>query len=171
MLDDKQPIREALATFAGSVAAKLRSQHSCARMLTVFLETNPFRKDLPQRYPSRTIRLPMGTNLTPDIVHHALRLLDVIYKPGYPYKKAGVLVSELIPESEVQGLLYDALTPAERAKHRTLATVLDKLNTDAGRDMVRYGVQGFDRSAWWMRQTRLSKRYTTQWTELLLLRS
>lgn len=167
MLEDIRPIRQAVATFAGSVAEKLRSQASCATSLTIFLETNPFRLDLPQRFPSRTVKLPAATSLTPEIVQTALAVLEKLYLPGFQYKKAGVMAAGFVPETEVQGGLFEPGGNAARARKNRLAATVDRINGIQGRDRLRYAAQGFDRTAWWMRQTRLSPRYTTRWGELL----
>ena len=82
-------ISEAVANFASACAAKLRKQKSCANLLTVFVHTNQFRKDLPQYARNRVIRLPVATNDSMELVKYALIGLKSIYKKGYHYKKAG----------------------------------------------------------------------------------
>lgn len=85
-------LEEVVSSFAGICAGKLRKQHSCARSLMVFIHTNNFREDLPQYFQNCVIKLPVPTSDTSEIVHYALVALRNIYRKGYWYKKAGVII-------------------------------------------------------------------------------
>jgi DNA polymerase V len=89
--------------------------------------------------------------------------LEAIYKTGYKYKKAGVIVTGIVPENQVQQALFDVM---DRKKDRRMTKVMDKINGAMGRDVVRYAVQGFDRK-WRLRQEQLSPCYTTRWSNIL----
>jgi len=159
------PISEAVATFAGACAEKLRKQHTCASTLTVFIHTNQFRTQDKQYARNRVMQFPVATNSSLELIKYAQIGLKSIFKKGYKYKKAGVIVSGLVPDSQVSGTLFDEVN---RSAHKRLMTALDEINTTFGREKVRVASQGFDRS-WKLRQERLSPNYTTKWNEILTI--
>jgi len=156
-------LKEAIASFAHSCAHKLRKQNSCAQLVMVFIHTNFFRNDLPQYSMSRTITLPVASNSSIEIVHHALLALESIYKPGYRYKKAGVVLSGISSTEFIQTALFDEI---DRNKHKQVMTAMDNLNARYGRNVVRIAAQGSGRK-WKLRQERLSPCYTTRWDDLI----
>jgi DNA polymerase V len=162
-LDEIGQISEAVATFAARCAAKLRKQKSCAHIVHVFLYTNPHRADEPQYFNSKVLQLPTSTSSSFEIIRYALRGLELIYKKGYKYKKAGVMISGIVPENQVQISLFDT---RRRELDVKAMRALDELNRRMGRDTVRVAVQGFGRD-WHLRQERKSRCYTTRWQELL----
>jgi DNA polymerase V len=162
-LSDVKPIVEAVATFASRCAAKLRKQQSCAHIVHVFLYTNHHRADEPQYFNSKVLQLPTSTSSTFEIIRYALRGLELIYKSGYKYKKAGVMISGIVPENQVQISLFDN---RKRELDEKAMKALDNLNRRMGRDTIRVAVQGFGRD-WHLRQERKSRCYTTRWQEIL----
>ncbi|SIT82462.1 Y-family DNA polymerase [Pontibacter indicus] len=156
-------LQEATANYASRCAAKLRRQQSCAGAVTVFVETNRFRETDAQYFNSRTIALPTATSSTLELVHYANLALQALYRPGYRYKKSGVIVSELRPQNQVQTSLLD---PVDRDKHQRLMQVLDKLNSTWGRDKVTCAAQGTTRP-WQLKCEKKSPCYTTQFKGLL----
>jgi DNA polymerase V len=159
---DVKIITEAVATFAARVGEKLRKQKSCAHLVHVFLYTNPH-KDEPQYFNSKVLQLPTSTSSTIEIIRYALRGLELIFKPGFNYKKAGVMISGIVPENQVQIGLFDT---HKREIDTKAMKALDELNRRMGRDTVKIAVQGFGRD-WQLRQERKSRCYTTRWQELL----
>lgn len=159
---DVKIITEAVATFAARVGEKLRKQKSCAHIVHVFLYTNPH-KDEPQYFNSKVLQLPTSTGSTIEIIRYALRGLELIFKPGFNYKKAGVMISGIVPENQVQIGLFDT---HKREMDTKVMKALDELNRRMGRDTVKIAVQGFGRD-WQLRQERKSRCYTTRWQELL----
>ena len=93
-----EPIREAVATYAARCACKLRKQHSCAGGLMVFIHTNGFKPEEPQYEQNFVCKLPVETNSTIELIRYSLAALGAIYKKGYRYKKAGVIVFDIVPE-------------------------------------------------------------------------
>lgn len=156
-------IEEAVSTFASVCAEKLRRQKSCAQMMMAFIHTNGFRKDLPQYSRNAVIKLPVATNFTSELSKYAIKLAETIFKPGYHYHKAGVIVSGLIPENQVQLNIFDK---TNRTKLRDLYKIVDMINQTSGRDTIKLASQGKDRK-WKLKQEKLSKRYTTRWDEIL----
>jgi Nucleotidyltransferase/DNA polymerase involved in DNA repair len=163
MISDEGMVREAASSFAVRCAYKLRKQKSAANLLTVFLQTNFFRKQDKQYSASKVIKLPTETNSSIEIVKYALAGLSSIYKPGYNYKRVGVMVMGIVPVSQVQGSLFDTV---DREKHKRLMKAVDNLNDSYGRDKLRLAVQGTGRK-WKLKQERLSPCYTTRLNDII----
>jgi DNA polymerase V len=143
----------------------LRRAQRAAGVLTVFLMTNRF-TDEPQYTNSVTIPLPVATQDTAELIRYALRGIDQLFREGYRYKKAGVIVTALVPAQQVQTHLFDQ---HDRERSQRLMTALDALNTQWGTGTVRYGAAGLQ-PRWTMRCARRSPRYTTRWQELVVVR-
>lgn len=157
-------VSEAVAHHAHRCACKLRKQGSAANILTVFLHTNTFRPDLPQYNPVHTQTLPVAVNSSLLLVRHAQEALKTIWRDGYAYKKAGVMVSGIVPESEVQ-LGFDTSMP-DMDKQRRLMQAMDAVRARYGHDAIAVGAQGTS-DVWRLRQERLTQRFTTCWEEVL----
>jgi DNA polymerase V len=166
LLTDKKDIQEALSNYASSCALKLRKQNSCARMIHVLLHTNVHRTQDKQYFRSIDLNLPVATNSSAEIIKYALKALDIIYKPGYKFKKAGIMVLDLVPEKEVQSALFDNV---DRGKNKKLMTALDDVNTSFGKDLVKFAVQGYSKK-WKLKQEKLSPCYTTQLEQILTIK-
>lgn len=160
---DVKIITEAVSTFAARVGEKLRKQKSCAHILHVFLYTNQHRAEEPQYFNSKVLQLPTSTASTFEIIRYALRGLELIFKPGYNYKKVGVMISGIVPENQVQISLFDA---RKRELDAKAMKAMDALNRTMGRDTVKVATQGFGRG-WELRQERKSQCYTTRWQDIL----
>lgn len=156
---------EPLATYVSRVAEKLRAQKLTAGHLQVFLETNPHAAGR-QYSPGVGRALDFPTNFTPDLITEASAMLRAIHRPGYSFRKVGVLVSDLGAEAQVQSTLFSP-SPESVAKQKTLMAVLDKLNRERGRGTVRFGAAADATPAWKMRQANLSPCFTTRWHALL----
>lgn len=163
LLKEYKPLEEAMATFAARCAEKLRKEKSCASLMQVFIHTNPFREQDKQYYQSVSVTLSPPGNATNVLIRKALMGLKRIYRKGYNYKKAGVIVTGIVPQSALQ---QDMFIQSDTAKESRLMTALDKVNKQMGRDKLRLAAQGFD-GRWKLRQERLSPGYTTNWNELL----
>jgi DNA polymerase V len=166
MLSDKKDIKEALANYAASCAAKLRKQNSCAGSITVMIQTNIHRTQDKQYSRSVNLQMPVATNSSVEIIAHAMKGLDLIFRENYNYKKTGVIVSDIVPESEVQQSLFDS---TNRNKEAKIMQSLDGLNAQFGKDLVRFAVQGYARN-WRLRQEKLSPCYTTRINEVFTIR-
>ena len=86
-------------------------QHSCCTEITVFAYTSRFRMDLPQYCINRTIHLQVPTNDLQELVSTAVRALRMDFRKegGYQYKKAGVIVWNIVPDSAIQTNLFDTI--------------------------------------------------------------
>ncbi|MDA1182086.1 MAG: Y-family DNA polymerase [Bacteroidetes bacterium] len=163
-LQEYGPISEAVATHVSRCAEKLRRQKSCAAQLTIFMHTNSFRAKDPQYYGSISIALTPATNDTTELIRYALVALKSVFKEGYNYKKAGVIVSEIVSENQIQQVLFDSRT--DRHKYSKLMDVMDQINGKMGRDKVRIASGGFARK-WKLRQEMKSPNFTTNMGEIL----
>lgn len=164
MLTKLDHVREAVATHAHRCACKLRKQGSAARLITVFVQTNPFRPDLPQYHPSMTMALLTATNSSLVLVEQADRLLRQMWRDDYAYKKAGVIVDGILPESSVQLSLDTSME--QISQHRNLMRSLDQIRSRFGHRALTVGMSDGS-AASQQRQLQLSRRYTTCWKELL----
>lgn len=161
-----EELGERIVTFSVTCAEKLRRQKSCCTSLMVFIHTNGFRKEMPQYSRNIVMKLPFATNSGIEIAKFALQGLKKIYKEGYLYKKAGIIVMDFCPENEVQHSLFENSNP----KHKILMKAMDSINTRIGQQKIKLGSQDRDR-IWKMKQERLSPRYTTKFSEIIIINS
>jgi DNA polymerase V len=158
-------IKEALATYTARAAEKLRRQHSAASVINVFVvpkeesKTNTFSHG--QMVGTHTI-LPSPTVLTHELIKPAMKMAERIYQQGRSYKKAGVILSGLVPDTSIQANLFE---PPSKSIGRFLMEMMDNINFSMRDDMVKFASTGTKRN-WKMRQEFHSPRYTTRWKEL-----
>lgn len=161
-VEDYHELREAISMHASRAAEKLREDRSIARYIGVWIKTNKF-KDDPQYNNFIGYFLPEPTSYTPDLIQASIELLDKIYREEYRYKKAGVMVSDICSEEQVQMNLF---SPNKNLSEKSnLMKSYDRINKVWGRETVRYASSGFKRT-WSMKRAKLSKRFTTDWHEL-----
>lgn len=160
-----EDISERIATFTTSCSEKLRRQNSHCNMIMVFLHTNYFRKDQPQYSRNIVINTDFPTNSTIELNKYAQIGLKAIFKEGYNYKKAGVIVMGLTPNDQTQLSLFNTSNP----KHQPLMSVVDKLNRAYGKNKIKFANQSLGRQ-WKMKQEKLSKSYTTRIDEIITIK-
>lgn len=158
-------LKERVTTFAVSCAEKLRKQGSCCNSLSVFLHTNRFRNDLPQYARSMVVQLPFASNSNYELVKYANIALERIYKLGYHYKKAGVIVFDFTPEDATQLTIFGNGNP----NHTAIMHTIDKLNALYGRQKIKLASQDLKRM-WVMKQEKLSPRYTTNLKDIIIVK-
>ena len=157
-----EELRESLASYLSRAAEKLRKQQSVSAAVYVFIQTNRFNKD-EQYNAGLTVPMFEPTDDTLMLTAAALAGLEVIYRSGYRYKKAGVMLTLLSDKQARQASIFDNLVVTQRSTK--LMAALDTINRDHGHGMVRSGVSGFTQR-WAMRNENRSPRYTTRWDEL-----
>jgi DNA polymerase V len=163
----REELEQAVAEFTTMCAEKLRKQKSKASMLMVFIGSNSFR-DEPQYSNSITLGLPEATDYTPRLLELAHKGLKSIFKPGYSYKRAGVMLSGIGPRDIVQ---LDLLASArEKTGEQDIMRAVDAINARLGRGALKYAAAGIDRP-WRMRQMKLSPRFTTRWADLPIVKA
>jgi DNA polymerase V len=161
-LDKYQDVSEAIASYASRAAEKLRKQDSISGHISVWIQTNGF-KDDPQYSNSISCRLPEPTSYTPLLIKYALHLLKKIYKRGYKYKKAGVMLMDLVPAENTQ---FNLFTKIDHSRNEKLMEAFDKINSSWGSQTIRSAASGVARP-WAMKRSRISPEYTTCWDEIL----
>ena len=159
-----EDISERVATYTASCSEKLRKQGSHCNMIMVFVQTNYFRKDQPQYSRNIVINTDFPTNSTIELNHYAQVGLKAIFREGYHYKKAGVIVMGLTPNNETQLSLFNTSNP----KHQPLMSVIDKMNKSYGTNKVKFANQSLGRQ-WKMKQEKLSKSFTTRIDEIITI--
>ena len=164
MVATRDELGEALATYVARAAEKLRAQQSVAGALQVFVMTNVFRETDPQYSNGIVIPLTLPTNDTMKLVAAALYGLKRIYKPGYLYKKCGVMLMDLSPQHQRQASLFAQVEDVARHSD-ALMSVLDSINARYGRDTLTVAAAG-TRKDWAARAENKTPCYTTRWNEL-----
>jgi len=164
MVMAESELGEALSTYVSRAAEKLRAQASVAGALQVFVMTNVFRETDPQYSNGIVIPLPDPTNNTLKLVAAALFGLKRIYKPGYTYKKCGVMLMDLSPTHQRQTSLFSQVEDVARHSD-ALMSVLDGINAKYGRDTLTVAAAGTQKS-WTARAENKTSCYTTRWSEL-----
>jgi DNA polymerase V len=158
-------LKEAIATYISRAAEKLRRQESAANVVSVFIVTRDqdhladFRRGATI---SNYATLPKATSLTHELIKSAVGLVEQLYEEGKVYKKAGVMLSGLVPDDSIQGNLF---VPAAENQHRFLMNTIDNINFSMRDDSVKFGSSGMNKN-WKMRQERRSERYSTRWEDL-----
>jgi len=164
-VSDIHEIKEAVATYISRAAEKLRRQHSAAATVSVFIVTKEqdhlayFKRGATI---SNYITLPRATSLTHELIKAATGLVDVLYEHGKEYKKAGVMLSSLVPDDSIQGNLF---APHAENEHRNLMHAIDNINFSMRDDSVKFGSSGMNKN-WKMRQELRSSRYSTRWEDI-----
>ncbi len=174
-------LREAVTEFATRAAQKLRGQASTCAQVLVFIRTSPFR---PEKQYSRSVVIPLirPSADTRELVQAALAGLQALYRPGYLYAKAGVMLLDLQADTTVQGELDllaqpgDVSTESLKQQSQALMQTFDRLNDRFGRNTVHMASAGItnkrtDQRAWAMKQERMTPRYTTRWDEMPVVRA
>ncbi len=172
MIEDEKELQLRISDFAAMCARKLRQEGSAAYDITAFLYTNRFRDDLKQYFPSATIRLEVAANSAQEIIGAALRGFRIVYRSGYQYKKAGVIVSNIVPEDQIQGSLF-GFDDVLRHKHDKLSEVMDAVNAAAetsGNSLLRLAVQRPGHYADGIRSEFRSSLYSTSLDEIIKVR-
>lgn len=165
------PLEEALAFYVANAAVKLRAQHSVCARLFVYLQTSLFAV-VSQKYCAEIdIKLLVPTGDTAKLIKEALNGLRKIYKKGYRYQKVGVELRDLRPDTQVQASFFEPQYDHKKEEKLLLVLkVIDQLNSNYGKDKVRYAAMGFDKK-WTMRQQFLSRKYTTRIEDVIVVRA
>ena len=163
MIRDYEYLEQAIASHCAACAVKLRKQRSYASSMMVFVHTNYFREDLPQYKRNIVVEFPATQNSI-ELIKQAKEALRKIYKPGYDYKKAGVILMDFQQAEALQTDLFTDNTLND--KDNRLVEALDLVNDKFGRNTIRIADQGLrDKHA--LRQNMRSRSYTTKWGDIL----
>ncbi|MEO5650971.1 MAG: Y-family DNA polymerase [Ginsengibacter sp.] len=158
-------IKEALATYASRAAEKLRRQNSAASVIHIFMVAREENHSVNFSHGaaiSAHATLPVATSITNELITPAMQLAEQIFKPGQQYKKAGVMLSGIVPDTSIQSNLF---VPASENNKRFLMNTLDNINFSMRDDVIKFASSGIN-TDWKMRREFRSPRYTSRWNEL-----
>jgi DNA polymerase V len=161
-----QELREAVMSYVIRAAERLRAQRSACTQVTVFMHTSKFCTDTPQYSPATLVPLSVATDDTRRLCAAARFGLERIYRPGYQYKKAGVMLTGLQPAASTQADLFSGY---ERPRATRLMAAMDSINSIYGMNTATFAGAGIAQP-WRMQSARRSPRYTTRWEELPVVR-
>jgi len=156
-------LSEAVITYATRVAEKLRRQRSVTAMVYVFIQTDPFKKKDRQYNPGRLIHLTNPTDDTRILINAVLTGLKSIYKSGFAYKKAGVLLGDLLPFNQHQKSLFD--DKEAQAHSEFLMQAIDEINDTMGSGTIKFFGEGLKKQ-WRAKAEKKTRCYTTRIDEI-----
>jgi DNA polymerase V len=158
-----EDLKIAVAAHAARAAEKLRQQASLTQQVSVFIRTNQYARQDAQHQTSWQSRLVSATDDTRILLHTLLSHLEKIYRPGFRYYKAGVLLAALSAKSQRQQDLFESRDHDQAGR---LMAAVDSINQTLGKGTLRFASQGFSNPGE-MRREQRSPAYTTRWEELL----
>ncbi|HRB97113.1 MAG TPA: Y-family DNA polymerase [Nitrosomonas sp.] len=161
---DLASLEESVTLYISRAAEKLRRQQSYAGSIHVSIRTSPFNEKEPYYANSMTIALPRQTDDTILLTKVALWGLRKIYRRGYQYQKAGVMLSELVPRQYRQLDLFGSASADTKSSQ--LMSIIDQINARMGRGTLKLASEGY-KQPWRMKQGNKSPNYTTSWDELI----
>lgn len=165
-ITDIQELSARVSDFAAKCAEKLRHDGTAAYCINTFLYTNRFREDKPQDFPDATIRLDMPASSTQEVVSAALKALKLIWKSGFEYKKAGVVVFDIVNRDERQLTLFET-DSAKKEKQDLLSQVMDNVNVSSGQNVLRVATQRPGHYADGIRREHASRLFSTDWDSII----
>ena len=158
-------LEESVSTYGSRVAEKIREERLVAESMSVFVLTNYFNRKEKQYSNSIKLQLPYPTNDSVKIVKRSLEGIRKIYRKGYRYKKAGVILYGLTNASQTRGLLDN-----DRENSDAIMSTLDRINHRYGSSTIRLASEGITKS-WRMKREKVSPCYTTRFDELVKVKS
>jgi len=156
-------IREALTSYVAYCGTKLRRQGSAAGMISVFLQTDPHGAIDDQFSKSKSVVLNEPSSYDAVLMKYATFCLKQIYKPGYQFHRTGIMLTHLVPDTQIQKNMFDK---ADNGKFKKIQKAVDYLNKVNSRNTVRLACQGLEQT-WTTKRALISKRYTTRFSDLL----
>ena len=164
-IEKVEELKESIANYGSRVAEKIREESLIAQSMSVFVLTNHFNKREKQYSNSIKLQLDYPTNNSMLIVKRAVEGIDHIFRQGYRYKKAGIILYELHNSSSVRGLLdYD------RPRSESLMKSLDEINYRYGSSTLKIAAEGIQKE-WRMQRKKISPCYTTRFNEIMVVKS
>ena len=168
MVTDKHSMQQAVARYIARAAEKLRKQGSCCQQLSVGITTNVFKKNVPQYHNWASTRLITPSGDTGHLISQAKQCLERIWKEGFEYKKATVMLTDI--SSKNDSMQYDLFAQEKNNSNKNadaIMNVMDAINTRMGKGACRLASEGLNgQTNWQMKRHKHSPRYTTQWREL-----
>lgn len=166
LLGNLPDLEQAVIAYTSRAAEKLRNQNSIAGVIQVYVRTNPHRERDPQHQEAMLLPLHEATDDTRLLCHAALRGLRRIYRSGYAYQKAGVVLTAITPRAARPRTLFDDIESQQ--KSHALMTTMDAINRRMGSGSLKLLGEGTQKN-WAMRRENVSPCYTTKWQELAVV--
>jgi DNA polymerase V len=157
-----EELKEAVATYACRAGEKLREEGLAAGVMTVFVMTSRFVNKRKRYFNSHIVTFPTATNYTPELIDYAAKAVERLYRRGFQFNKAGVILGGLVPQANVQHNIFDEV---DRQKSRRLMQTVDAINARLPFTPLRWAAEGINQP-WQAKFSKRSKRYTTRWDEL-----
>ena len=159
-------LKEAVCNFANNCARKLRQENSVCSKVSIFLMTNRFNLTIAQHNPTVTMHFNTPTSDSMEIISAASKAVKLIYRSGFSYKKAGVVLHEIRSNKQIQMSCFDII---KRKKRNKLMKSIDELNLIMGNNKIRFASQGFNKH-WQAKRKKLSPNYTTKYEDILKIK-
>lgn len=154
---------KAVSSYAVRASEKLRGEGQSAGQVTAFLSTSRYGAD--ERYSnSLTAPLPHATQDTRIIVQSAIELIRKIWRPGFRYNKAGIMLGDFRTPGVEQADMFDAVS--DSAKSEEVMGLLDRINASQGAGLMKFGRNAGSKVSWEMKRENLSPAFTTRWNDL-----
>ena len=166
-ITDQTLLEEQIANFCAHCARELRVQKSVAQQLYVYAHTSAFRTDIEQHYLSELVTLPVATSNSQELISYALAAFRRAYRPGALYKKTGVVLLKIIPETAVVPDLFDT---KDRDKDKRLQRVLDHIDDRHGKRAIILGSQIQSQQTVYKNEHK-SPLYTTDLRDIITLKA
>jgi DNA polymerase V len=160
---DLKGLRESVANYATSACEKMRKQNSACAIIEVFCHSDPYKLDDQPYFGKESIKFLTPTSDTRRVIKYAWKVLDDLFQMGVLYKKAGVRLTSLADDSEMQGSLFGE---SDDKKSIALMKVIDDVNRREGAHTLRSMACGVNNESWEMRREHLSPRFLTGWNNL-----
>lgn len=154
-------LRESVSSHISRAAEKLRRQKSTVKVLSVFIHTNRF-KNTPQTYDSASVRFLSPTQSTFKLIKSGIDILNYIFKPGFEYKKCGVVLSDIYDQTESQ---FDLFSENDNLKEILILNTIDKFNLANGPETIKIASCGISKH-WRMLAKMKTKNFTTSINDL-----
>lgn len=164
---EEEVVTQAVANFAAACSRKLKAQQACCAGMTVFAYTSRFATNAPSNLIHQSVHFDVPTSDQCELVSRAVKILREQWRKGeYYYKKAGVIVWDICPQTAVQTSLFD---PIDRERQQRLSKVVEQINLRNGHDTVKVAVQGSD-TRWHLHHEYLTHQYTTNLHDTIVVR-
>ena len=166
-ITEQAVLEEQIANFCAHCARQLRMQQSVAQQIYVYAHTSSFRTDIEQHYLSELVTLPVATSNSQELISYALAAFRRSYRPGVLYKKAGVVMLKIMPETAVVPDLFDT---KDRDKDKRLQRVLDHIDDRHGKRSIILGSQ-MSSEAQVYKTEHKSRLYTTDLRDIITVKT
>jgi len=164
----KKELIEAVSTYASRGGEKLRKAHQAVMVIQVFWHTGRFDPETPCQYWSYTIDLREHTSDSRVLVKAVVEKVHQHYEPGHKLKKAGIMLMNLVPDSQIQTSLFSAIENNQESSK--LMSAMDAINAKFGKETIKLASSGIERK-WTLKAEMRSPRYTTMWDELPIVKA